>query len=290
MGEVGVVENLMDVVNVVMGYINWYGFGIVDKEDIVDDDWLKVVVVVEVLGVSCILVIIISDFVIVDVILIGDLVYKLKVVKYRCMFVQYFFSSKYVVLFVFGCVFMVNFNGSNIIIILKFKQELGIIYEILMIDQVVVLDVKKCNVFVYYQNDMVILQQGVMFSGDFFDECYGFDWLQNYVQINLYNLFYISIIKVLQIDVGVMCLLFNVEQFMDQFVMNGLVVVGVWNGGLIGQLDFGDMLIKGYYVYVQLIFEQVQIDCEVCKVLVIQVVCKLVGVVYFVDVQINVVC
>ncbi|EDH8878577.1 hypothetical protein CCP69_23975, partial [Salmonella enterica] len=189
----------------------------------------------------------------------------------------------------FGRAFTVNFNGSNTTITLKFKQEPGITYETLTTDQAAALDAKKCNVFVYYQNDTAILQQGVMSSGDFFDERHGLDWLQNYVQTNLYNLLYTSTTKVPQTDAGVTRLLSNVEQSMDQSVTNGLVAAGVWNGGPIGQLDSGDTLTKGYYVYAQLISEQAQADREARKAPVIQVACKLAGAVHFADVQINVV-
>ncbi|WP_201510471.1 DUF3383 family protein, partial [Escherichia coli] len=171
----------------------------------------------------------------------------------------------------FGRAFTVNFNGSNTTITLKFKQEPGITYETLTTNQAAALDAKNCNVFVYYQNDTAILQQGVMSSGDFFDERHGLDWLQNYVQTNLYNLLYTSITKVPQTDAGVTRLLSNVEQSMDQSVTNGLVAAGVWNGGPIGQLDSGDTLTKGYYVYAQPISEQAQADREARKAPVIQV-------------------
>ena len=68
-----------------------------------------------------------------------------------------------------------------------------------------------------------------------------------------------------------------------------LVAAGVWNGGPIGQLDSGDTLTKGYYVYAQPISEQAQADREARKAPVIQVACKLAGAVHFADVQINVV-
>ncbi|EEN5923402.1 DUF3383 family protein [Salmonella enterica] len=209
--------------------------------------------------------------------------------KYGRTFVQYSSSSKYAALSAFGRAFTVNFNGSNTTITLKFKQEPGITYETLTTDQAAALDAKKCNVFVYYQNDTAILQQGVMSSGDFFDERHGLDWLQNYVQTNLYNLLYTSTTKVPQTDAGVTRLLSNVEQSMDQSVTNGLVAAGVWNGGPIGQLDSGDTLTKGYYVYAQPISEQAQADREARKAPVIQVACKLAGAVHFADVQINVV-
>lgn len=256
-GEVGVVEILLQVVNVCFQYINWYGLVIVDSVDLVEVDVIFVVVVIEVFSLSCILVVIIVD---VNVLVLGNIDnigYKLKVVGYSCMFWQYSFSSKYVVILVFGCVFMVNFIGNNIMIILKFKIELGVMYEMLMIVQVFVIDVINGNVYVYYVNDIVIIQQGVMVNGDFFDEWYGLDWLQNYVQINFYNLFYILVIKILQIDVGVIWLMINVEVLLDQVVNNGFIVLGVWNGGLIGQIEFGDILIKGYYVYVDVVVNQV---------------------------------
>lgn len=270
-------------------YTNWYGLGIADKEDIADDDWLKVAAAVEASVVSRILAITTSDPATVDATSTGDLAYKLKAAKYRRTFVQYSSSSKYAALSAFGRAFTVNFNGSNTTITLKFKQEPGITYETLTTDQAAALDAKKCNVFVYYQNDTAILQQGVMSSGDFFDERHGLDWLQNYVQTNLYNLLYTSTTKVPQTDAGVTRLLSNVEQSMDQSVTNGLVAAGVWNGGPIGQLDSGDTLTKGYYVYAQPLSEQAQADREARKAPVIQVACKLAGAVHFADVQINVV-
>lgn len=288
-GEADAAENLMDAVNAVMGYTNWYGLGIADKEDIADDDWLKVAAAVEASGVSRILAITTSDPDTFDATSTTDLAYKLKAAKYGRTFVQYSSGSKYAALSAFGRAFTVNFNGSNTTITLKFKQEPGITYETLTTNQAAALDARNCNVFVYYQNDTAILQQGVMSSGDFFDERHGLDWLQNYVQTNLYNLLYTSTTKVPQTDAGVTRLLSNVEQSMDQSVTNGLVAAGVWNGGPIGQLDSGDTLTKGYYVYAQPISEQAQADREARKAPVIQVACKLAGAVHFADVQINVV-
>ncbi|EBG6341648.1 DUF3383 domain-containing protein [Salmonella enterica] len=288
-GEAGAAENLMDAVNAVMGYTNWYGLGIADKEDVADDDWLKVAAAVEASGVSRILAITTSDPATMDATSTTDLAYKLKAAKYGRTFVQYSSSSKYAALSAFGRAFTVNFNGSNTTITLKFKQEPGITYETLTTDQAAALDARNCNVFVYYQNDTAILQQGVMSSGDFFDERHGLDWLQNYVQTNLYNLLYTSTTKIPQTDAGVTRLLSNVEQSMDQSVTNGLVAAGVWNGGPIGQLDSGDTLTKGYYVYAQPISEQAQADREARKAPVIQVACKLAGAVHFADVQVNVV-
>lgn len=135
----------------------------------------------------------------------------------------------------------------------------------------------------------VILQQGVMANGDFFDERHGLDWLQNYVQTNLYNLLYTSTTKVPQTEAGITRLLSSVEKSLDQAVQNGLIAPGVWNGGDLGQLSSGDTLPKGYYVYAQPLDEQAQSEREARKAPVIQAAIKLAGAVHYADVQINVV-
>lgn len=287
--ESGSAETLLQAVNAVLNYTNWYGLAVADDEEIDDADWLSVAAAIEASSISRILAITTADPASIDATSTTDLAYKLKAAKYARSFVQYSTSSKYAALSAFGRAFTVNFNGSNTTITLKFKQDPGITYETLTTNQAAALDTKNCNVFVYYQNDTAILQQGVMSSGDFFDERHGLDWLQNYVQTNLYNLLYTSTTKVPQTDAGVTRLLSNVEQSMDQSVTNGLVAAGVWNGGPIGQLDSGDTLTKGYYVYAQPISEQAQADREARKAPVIQVACKLAGAVHFADVQINVV-
>ncbi|EPH6016733.1 DUF3383 family protein, partial [Yersinia enterocolitica] len=104
------------------------------------------------------------------------------------------------------------------------------------------LKAKNCNVFVNYDNDTAIIQEGVMCNGDFFDERHGLDWLQNYVQNNLYNLLFTSTTKIPQTDPGVTRLLTNVEKSLDQSATNGLVAPGVWGGDSFGALETGDTL------------------------------------------------
>ncbi len=128
-----------------------------------------------------------------------------------------------------------------------------------------------------------------MANGDFFDERHGLDWLQNFVQTNLYNLLYTSPTKVPQTEQGSTQLLTNVEQSLAQVVTNGLLAPGVWNGGSIGQLTSGDTLTKGYYVYIQPLAEQAQSEREKRKAPPIQVACKLAGAVHFADVLITIV-
>jgi hypothetical protein len=235
-GETGTVETMIAAVNACLQYTNWYGLAIADSAALVDADVLSVAGAIEASSLSRILAVTTSD---VKTLTAGDttsLGYKLKTAGYARTFWQYSSSSKYAAISAFGRAFTVNFTGSNTTITLKFKQEPGITYETLTLAQANAIDAINGNVFVYYQNDTAIIQQGVMANGDFFDERHGLDWLQNYVQTNLYNLLYTSTTKIPQTDAGVTRLLTNVEQSMDQAVTNGLVAAGVWNGGPIGQL------------------------------------------------------
>lgn len=287
--ETGTPETLLQAVNAVLQFTNWYGLGIAHSDALVDADVLSVATAIESASVSRILAVTTQDPDTLVTATTTDLASKLKAGSYGRTFCQYSSSSKYAALSAFGRAFTVNFNGNNTTITLKFKQEPVVTYETLTTAQAAGLDAKDANVFVYYANDTAIIQQGVMSNGDFFDERHGLDWLQNYVQTNLFNLLYTSTTKIPQTEAGITRLLTNVEQSMDQAVSNGLVAAGIWNGGPIGQVSPGDTLTKGYYVYANPLTTQAQADREKRKAPLIQVACKLAGAVHFADVQINVV-
>lgn len=288
-GEEGAVETLLQAVNASLQYTNWYGLAIADSADLVEADVISVAAAIEASSLSRILVVTTDD---VNVLVAGNtdnIGYKLKAAGYGRTFWQYSSSSKYAAISAFGRAFTVNFTGNNTTITLKFKTEPGVTYETLTTAQAAAIDVINGNVYVYYANDTAIIQQGVMANGDFFDERHGLDWLQNYVQTNLYNLLYTSTTKIPQTDAGVTRLMTNVEASLDQAVNNGLVAPGVWNGGPIGQIQSGDTLTKGYYVYADAVSSQAQSDREARKSPVVQAAIKLAGAIHYGDVQINVV-
>lgn len=288
-GESGAVETLLQAVNACLQYTNWYGLAIADSADLVEADVISVAAAIEASSLSRILAVTTAD---VNVLVTGNtdnIGYKLKAAGYARTFWQYSSSSKYAAISAFGRAFTVNFTGSNTTITLKFKTEPGITYETLTTAQAAAIDAINGNVYVYYANDTAIIQQGVMANGDFFDERHGLDWLQNYVQTNLYNLLYTSTTKIPQTDAGVTRLMTNVEASLDQAVSNGLIAPGVWNGGPIGQIESGDTLTKGYYVYADAVANQSQSDREARKSPVIQAAIKLAGAIHYGDVQINVV-
>ncbi len=288
-GEAGAVETLLQAVNASLQYTNWYGLAIADSADLVEADVISVAAAIEASSLSRILAVTTAD---VNVLVAGNtdnIGYKLKAAGYARTFWQYSSSSKYAAISAFGRAFTVNFTGSNTTITLKFKTEPGITYETLTTTQAAAIDSINGNVYVYYANDTAIIQQGVMANGDFFDERHGLDWLQNYVQTNLYNLLYTSTTKIPQTDAGVTRLMTNVEASLDQAVNNGLIAPGVWNGGPIGQIQSGDTLTKGYYVYADAVSSQAQSDREARKSPVILAAIKLAGAIHYADVQINVV-
>ncbi len=287
--EAGAVETLLQAVNASLQYTNWYGLAIADSADLVEADVISVAAAIEASSLSRILAVTTDD---VNVLVAGNtdnIGYKLKAAGYGRTFWQYSSSSKYAAISAFGRAFTVNFTGNNTTITLKFKTEPGVTYETLTTTQAAAIDSINGNVYVYYANDTAIIQQGVMANGDFFDERHGLDWLQNYVQTNLYNLLYTSATKIPQTDAGVTRLMTNVEASLDQAVNNGLVAPGVWNGGPIGQIESGDTLTKGYYVYADSVDNQAQSDREARKSPVIQAALKLAGAIHYGDVQINVV-
>lgn len=288
-GEEVAVETLQQAVNASLQYTNWYGLAIADSADLVEADVISVAAAIEASSLSRILAVTTDD---VNVLVAGNtdnIGYKLKAAGYGRTFWQYSSSSKYAAISAFGRAFTVNFTGNNTTITLKFKTEPGVTYETLTTTQAAAIDAINGNVYVYYANDTAIIQQGVMANGDFFDERHGLDWLQNYVQTNLYNLLYTSTTKIPQTDAGVTRLMTNVEASLDQAVNNGLVAPGVWNGGPIGQIQSGDTLTKGYYVYADAVSSQAQSDREARKSPVMQAAIKLAGAIHYGDVQINVV-
>lgn len=217
-----------------------------------------------------------------------DIASVLKAAVIKRTFVQYSSSSPYAAASIFGRAFTVNFGGSNTTITLKFKQEPTISAENLTESQAAVLQAKNCNVFVKYNNDTAIIQEGVMSNGYFFDEVHGTDWLQNDVQTAVFNLLYTSTTKIPQTDGGINQILTVVESRLDQAVTNGLIAAGVWNADGFGAIKRGQTLSKGYYVYAPSVALQSQADREARKAPVMQAAIKLAGAVHFVDLVINV--
>ena len=290
-GEAGTVETVLQAVNTLMDYNSWYGLhlAVPEADYPADADIISVAAAVEASTVSRIFGITSAAATILDAATTTDLASKLKAAKYSRSFIQYSTSSRYAALSAFARAFTVDFTGSNTTITLKFKQQPGITYETLGTPQANNLEEKTCNVYVYYENDTAILEQGVMSNGDFFDERHGLDWLQNAVQTADFNTLYTSTTKIPQTDAGTTTRIANIELVLDKAVQNGLFAPGKWTGGPMGQLNTGDTLTKGYYTWAENVDDQLQVDREARKGVPIQVAGKLAGAVHYGTVAITVV-
>ncbi|WP_293797217.1 DUF3383 family protein [uncultured Pantoea sp.] len=289
--ESGSTETLQQAVNAIMDFNSWYGLHLaVEEADYPTDvELIGVAAAIEASTVSRIFGITTDESETLVAATTTDLSSKLKAAKYSRTFVQYSTSSRYAALSAFGRAFTVDFTGSNTMITLKFKVEPGVTYETLSTSQADALEGKNANVYVYYENDTAILEQGVMSNGDFFDERHGLDWLQNAVQTADFNTLYTSTTKIPQTDAGTTTRIANIELVLDKAAQNGLFAPGKWTGGPFGQLSTGDTLTKGYYTWADTVDNQLQTEREARKGVAIQVAGKLAGAVHYGSVAITVV-
>jgi hypothetical protein len=282
-------ETLLAAVQKFGGMSNdWYGLQIAASVIPSTLEYTAIAAYIEAAGVSRIFGATTQEAGALDATITDDLASALAALGYKRTFVQYSSSSPYASASIFGRAFTVNFDGSNTTITLKFKQEPGVAPETLTETQAAALAAKNCNVFVKYNNNTAILQQGVMSNGFFFDEVHGTDWLQNDLQTDVYNLLYTSATKIPQTDSGINQIVARISARLEQAVVNGLVAPGVWNAPGFGALNTGDTLSKGYYVFAPPIVTQSQADREARKAPAIQAAIKLAGAVHSSNIVVNV--
>ena len=217
----------------------------------------------------------------------NDLASQMKSEGYNQCLCQYS-ENPYAVASLFGRDATVDFTAQNSTITLMYKQEPSVVPETLSVNQAATLQNKNCNVFVNYDNSTAIVQYGVMSSGEYIDTIQGVDWFQNAVQTACYNLLYTSTTKIPQTDAGQNQLSNAIAAVCDQAVTNGLVAPGTWTGGGFGELQTGQYLKSGYYIFANPIALQSQSDREARIAPPIQVAIKLAGAIQLVNCIVNV--
>lgn len=213
--------------------------------------------------------------------------YQMKQLGYDRTYGQYSSTNPYAAVSLFGRASTVDFDGANTTITLKFKNEPGIVAENLSATQANALEANDLNVFVAYQNATSIIEQGTMASGAYFDEIHGLAWLQDRIQNDVYNALR-SNPKIPQTNAGVNQIVGTINAACAQGAVNGLIAPGVWNATGFGNLNEGDTLTTGYYVYAPDIATQSQADREARKCVPIQVAVKLAGAIHSVTINVNV--
>lgn len=214
-----------------------------------------------------------------------DLASRCKDLGLKRTVVQYSKNPFAIVSFL-GRAFSVNFNGNNTTITLMYKNEPLVLAENISTTQALTLKKKNCNVFTKYNNGVNILQYGTVANGTYFDIIHGADWLQNYVQQNLFN-FVLKAPKIGVNDAEFTQCLAVVNESLVRAVENGYLVSGVWNGTSIGKLQKGDYLESGFYTYAPSVSTLSDIELSERKAPPIQCACKLNGALHTFDVSIT---
>jgi hypothetical protein len=217
-----------------------------------------------------------------------NIAYKLQQLNYNRTMVQYSSSNPYAVASALARMLTTNYNGNNTVIALMYKQEPGITAETLAASQVSALESFNANVFLAYNNNTAIFEQGTSASGNFIDTVMGTDWLALDIQTSVYNLLYTSPNKIPQTDAGNGQIANTIESVCSQGVTNGLLAPGVWQSNGFGSLNTGDFLAKGFYVYTPPIASQSSTLRATRASVVFQVAAKLAGAIQTVNVIINV--
>ena len=213
---------------------------------------------------------------------------KLKDLSLKRTVCQYDPNSKYTIASYIAKLCGTNFNGNNTVITMKFKTEPTVEALDLSASEANYLTQKNINYYVKYSNDTAIIQQGTQMDGSWSDEVIGLDWLQNYLQTNVYNVFYTSTTKVPQTNQGVALIVAAVNTALERAKNNGLVAPGTWNGIGIGSLTTGSYLQNGYYTYAPDVSTQSQAERDARKAPSVQCAVKLGGAFHNADIIVNV--
>jgi len=270
----------------------WYGLMFQASTQPTDDQYIDVASFIEALDLKRIFGVTITNTDVLDAGEDEDLASRLKDGAYRQSFCQYS-QNAYAIASFFGRAFAVNFNANRSTITMMYKQEPGVTGEELTDTQANTLQDKRCNVFVNYVNDTVIIQYGVMSGPYWFDEVHGLDWLQDAVQNACYNLMYTSPTKIPQTDAGSNQFVNAINSVFREAGSdeggNGLIGPGVWTGDAFGQLKTNDFLKTGYYTYAEPMALQSQADRETRTAPPITSAIKLAGAIQEVDaiIQVN---
>jgi len=217
-----------------------------------------------------------------------NVAYQLQQLALLRSITQFSSSNAYAIASFFGKLLTVNYNASNTTLTMMYKQEPGVVPETLNATQLSGVTGFNANVFVEYNNGATLIQNGVTANGTYCDTVTGTDWLALAIQNTIFNYELQNQTKIPQTDAGTHLIVTLIEAVCSQAVANGLLAPGQWNSGGFGQLNTGDFLPKGFYVYAPQVATQAQSARSARQSVPIQVAAKLAGAIQTVDVLISV--
>lgn len=218
----------------------------------------------------------------------ANIAYLIKSGKYNRTYVQYSSTSAYAIISAFARIMTTNYGGNNTVITLMYKQEPVVVAENLNVTQLATLQGFNANVFAAYNNDTAILESFVSGDGIYADVSFGADNFAIQLQTDIYNLLYLSPTKIPQTDPGTHQITTVIKNDCVQYVNNGFIAPGVWNVGGFGQLQQGDFMATGYYIFAPSVNTQNPTDRLARKSVPIQVAIKLAGAVQTVNLSVTV--
>lgn len=274
----GAVEKMDDLFGA-----TWYAVSLLGG---IDADYLDIAAYIEADNPHHFQVITTAESAVVSSVDTTSLAYVLKQAGYNRTTIQYSSTTPYAAVSMIGRILTTRWNSPNSTITLMYKIEPGVTAEIFNETQMRALLSKNCNVYVRYDNDTHFIQPGVVSSGQFVDTVVGADWLLGRITARVFNLFYTTP-KVPQTDAGMNMIKTVIESVCVDGVTNGYVAPGTWTGGGVGEIDTGDYLSKGYYVYMPPIATQDQADRAARIAVPFTVLLKLGGAVHTADVAIT---
>lgn len=265
----------------------WYGCMFAANTMPQEADYLAVAELIEGASITRIFGITETDSRVLDATYTDDIASKMKALNRVRTCVQYS-ANPYAIASLFGRAFSVNFAANRSTITLMYKQEPGVAAADITETQAQTLKAKRCNVFTQYMNDTSIIQYGVMSGQAYFDERHGLDWFADALQTELYNLLYTSKTKIPQTDAGQNQLVNVCNAVCNEAINNGLAAPGTWNADGFGQLERGDYLPEGFYIYTPPMAEQAQSIREQRIAPPIQIALKLAGAIHEIDAIVDV--
>ena len=252
-----------------------------------DDDLVTIAAFIEAANISRVLFVTDEDSRELDPTYMTSISTRLQTLEYDRSAVTYGSTNAYEMASVAGLWAGTNFNGSNTLPTYMFKTLPGVIPETITESQADTLIAKRCNVYVNYVTGTPIYQNAVMSYQLYMDERQSFDWLQNAIQIAVFNLLLQSP-KIGQTDAGMTAIVNTINSVFSQAVTNGMIAPGIWNGPSFGNIVTGQNLQSGFYTYAPPLSSQSQISRDARISVPIQCAIKLAGAIQTVDILINV--
>jgi hypothetical protein len=218
----------------------------------------------------------------------SSLPYAVQQLKYNRTATQYSSSSKYAAASMLGRILPTNWGSQNSAITLFGKVEPGVAAETLTTTQANAVEGKNCNVYVTYNNGSAIIEPGVCASGQFIDTIVGLDWLVATLQTNVFNLYTGTSTKIPETDAGMHTIGTAIISALQSGVTNGLLAPGPWDGASFGQIQTGDYLHQGFYLYIPPISSLTEAVRQERQAVAFQAAARMAGAVQNVSVTLNI--